>query len=407
MEKLKKIIKDFLFGSAGLLWMNGVLSLIVYPFISELFGAAGQGKILFFMAIASLMAGSFGSGAAYVRLKIYSEEQRTVNGEYNVFLLLSAAVLLIVTGLSVFLKGESAGAGYFGIFAVILATTIRTYADVEYRLSLKYGAFSLYYMIIGTGYLLGILFCRLTGAWVLIFLTGELSGLLFVIFRGSIFRRPFFERTPAFKKHLRGMFALSGSFLLSDFVSAADRLLFPLLLTNGDEMTAIYYYASLLGKMMSLISTPLNGVLSGHISREKGGMKKKSFLKLVLFMLLIWVLVTAVSVAGSYIFVRLFYRDYLEEARPLFILANAGQVIFFICNTMMVVVLRYTKMRNQIIVSAVYIAAFFLITVPLILKFGTFGMALGIFIVNTLKFVLFTVLGLLGLGKDASHEEEQ
>ncbi|MBR3436910.1 MAG: hypothetical protein IKG97_04060, partial [Lachnospiraceae bacterium] len=82
-------------------------------------------------------------------------------------------------------------------------------------------------------------------------------------------------------------------------------------------------------------------------------------------------------------------------------------VLFFICNTLMVIVLRYTKSRNQIITSAVYIAAFFLVTVPLILKFGLYGMAYGILAVNALKFIVFSVLGAIGLGKERAVEHGQ
>ena len=82
-------------------------------------------------------------------------------------------------------------------------------------------------------------------------------------------------------------------------------------------------------------------------------------------------------------------------------------MLFFICNTLMVIVLRYTKPRNQIITSAVYIAAFFLITVPLILKYGLYGMAYGILAVNALKFIVFAVLGAAGLSKGRAEENEQ
>lgn len=399
MQKIKKFAVDFILGAIGLLAMNGVTALLVYPYLERQLGAAGQGRILFFTAIAGLMGATFGSGAAYGRLKVYTREKYTENGEYNIFLLITAAVLALVTVLAIVLKGDTAGATGIGIFAVLYTTTVRHYGDVEYRMSLNYKRFSLYYVIIAAGYLPGLLLYRLTGSWVLIFLCGECAGILFLIITGSIFKRPLFKTTPAFTNNLKTVYTLSGSFFLSDFVSAADRLLFPILLVNGDELTSLYYYASLVGKMMSLISSPLNGVLSGYMAREEGGLKRKSFLKIVLLMLAVWIVVTLGACLGSYIFVYLFYRDYLDTVKPLFLLANAGQVIFFICNTMMVVVLRYTHERNQIIVSVSYIIAFFAVTVPLILKFGVWGMAWGIFTVNTLKFILFAILGFIGLNK--------
>ena len=396
--KKKKVISDFLFGTAGLVVMNAVLSLLVYPYLGRTLGAEGQGRILYYTSLMTLLASTFGSGANYGRMKIFSSERKTHNGEYNVFLLISFGLITAVTaGMVVFKRGDTAGANVFALILLMLVTVTRFYADVEYRLSLKYKRFSLYYVIIAAGYLVGLSLYPLTHSWVLILLIGEVAGLVFVGITGSIFKKPYFDRSPAFGKHLGVLFVISLSFFLSDFVAGADRLLLPLLLPNGNELTSIFYYASLVGKLTSLLSTPLNGVLSGHIAKAEGGLTKRGFLKIVLLMTAVFAVVTGLAVLGSHLFVYLFYRPYYEAAKPFFLLANAGQVIFFICNTMMVVVLRYVGEKVQMITSAVYIAVFLGVTIPLILNFGIQGMAWGIFGVNLLKFALYVVLGLVGL----------
>ena len=396
----KKIVSDFLFGTAGLVIMNAVLSLLVYPYLGRTLGAEGQGRILYYTSLMSLLASTFGSGANYGRMKIYAKERKTHNGEYNIFLLISFGIMAAVTvGMVLFKRGDTADANVFALILLILVTTVRFYADVEYRLSLKYKRFSLYYVIIAAGYLIGLGLYPLTHSWVLILIIGEAAGLIFVAVTGSIFKKPFFDRSPAFGKHLGILFVISLSFFLSDFVAGADRLLLPLLLPNGNELTSIFYYASLVGKLTSLLSTPLNGVLSGHIAKAEGGLTRKGFLKIVLIMLGVFAVVTAIAVAGSHLFVYWRYNQYYDVAKPLFLLANAGHVIFFICNTMMVVVLRYVGEKVQMITSAVYIALFLGVTVPLILQFGIWGMAWGIFGVNLLKFLLYVVLGLIGLRK--------
>ena len=402
MRKFGKIFTDLVYGVIGLVIMNAVLSLLVNPYLGRTLGAAAQGKILFFTSLASLLAGSFGSAANYGRLKIYAEERSTENGEFNFYLLFTALLTTVVTIAAILIKGDSAGALWIGIIALIFATIVRYYADVEFRLNLNYKRFSLYYILIALGYGLGLLLYPLTHSWVLIMLTGECFGILYVIIRGSIFKKPLLKRTASFGPHMKTLSVLAGSYLLSDFVGSADRLILPLLLSNGDELTSIFYYASLVGKMMSLLSTPLNGVLAGHLSKSEEGMTRKTFLKLLLLMAGIFLVVTGISVAGSHLFVYLFYRPHYEAARKLFLLANAGQVIFFICNTLMVIVLRYTHERNQIIVSIVYIIVFFAVSVPMILAFGVTGMGWGILIANTVKFVMFGILGFFGIKEKKS-----
>ncbi|MBQ9910397.1 MAG: hypothetical protein IJM50_02760 [Lachnospiraceae bacterium] len=389
----KRFFTDFIYGIIGLAVMNAILSLLVYPVIERRLGIELQGRVLFFMSMAQLIAGSLGSAANYGRMKIHSTERHTVNGESNIFLLIAAAITVIVTIAAILIKKDRADATVFGIMAVIFATTVRMYADVEYRLSLNYKRFAVYYLLIGLGYGLGLLLFLLTGRWVLVFLTGELFGILFVALTGTIFRKPFFERTQRWKTHLATDGKLAVSYFLSDLVGVSDRLLFPLLLTNGDTFTSLYYYASLVGKITSLLSTPLNGVLSGYIAKKEEGIDRKTFLKIIAFLAGVFLAITAAAVGGSYLFVYLFYRSHFETVKGLFVIANAGQVLFFICNTLMVIVLRYTHERNQLIVNVIYILLFFGVTVPMILHFGLQGMAWGLLIVNGLKFLTYAAVG--------------
>ena len=407
MKKGKAILKDTVLSGIGLLAMNAVLSLIVYPRIGQTMGAEYQGRVLFFTSFGGLLASAFGCGANYGRLKIFSRDKETRNGDYNLFLLVSFAFVAVLTVLAILLKHDSAEEPWIMLILLGVSMVLRYYADVEFRLTLRYGHFCLYYVAIALGYLLGLLLFPAVKSWVLVFLPGEVFGLIYCLIFGKVLRSPYLERSPQFGKNMGLMLGLAGAYFLSDFVGLSDRLLFPMLLQNGDELTSYYYYASIVGKMMSLLSSPLNGALMGHLSNENGEISRKNFLKIVAIMAGIFVVVTAGSVLGSHIFVLWRYPQYYEKVKDLFILANAGQVLFFICNTLMVIVLRYTKPRNQIITSIVYIAAFFAITVPLILNYGLYGMAYGILAVNALKFIVFAVLGAVGLSKGRATENEQ
>ena len=359
-----------------------------------------QGKILYFASVMGLLASSFGSGANYARMKVHAEEGTTVNGEYNLFLLFSLGPIVLLTILSVVLKGgDTAGTNVFVLIAVFFLTTIRHYLDVEYRLKMNFKRFFLYYVFIAAGYALGLGVFLLTKIWPLVFLSGEIAGIVYVFFSGSVLKPPFFKTTERFGRHVGKAAVISGSFFLSDFVSASDRLLLPIFLTNGDELTSIFYYSALVGKMTSLLSSPLNGVLSGYLANDKNQMDRRKFLKIVALMIGVFVVITALAVAGSHLFVFLFYREHYEVAKPYFLLANAGQVLYFICNTMMVIVLRYRKEHVQVAASAAYTVFFLAVSVPLIIRFGIEGMAWGILGANALKFLLYAVLGLFGNGR--------
>ena len=62
----------------------------------------------------------------------------------------------------------------------VIVTTVRYYADVEYRLSLNYRGFFFYYLFIAVGYAIGMALYGISHSWVSIFILGEVFGLLFV-----------------------------------------------------------------------------------------------------------------------------------------------------------------------------------------------------------------------------------
>lgn len=399
---IKKFTGDLLYGMVSLIFMNMVLSLAVYPYLNRQLGDEGQGRMLFFTSLMGLVASAFGSGINYGRMKA-STRHTTQNGDYTWYLMVLALISCAVTLGGFLVKREASGAGPVSVAVLIFATAVRYYADVEYRIYMNYRGFFFYYMIVGLGYIAGMLLYSFTGSWVSIFLCGELAGLAYVTATGHIFRGRLLERSQYFREDARICASLSAAYLLSDFVSYTDRILLSVM--TGDAAANYFYIASLVGKMTSLLSTPLNGVITGHLSRYKGKFTRRMFTMILLALLGLAAVITAGSVVGSHLFVWLFYRDKYETVKDLFLLANAGQVFFFLSNTMMVVVLRFASERYQLIMGVAYAALFFVIVLPAIAFGGLWGAGWGLLAVNVIKFFLISGLGYRALRKADGKEE--
>ena len=390
---LKRFAADFIYGVVGLVILNGVL-VLVNAYLNRALGDDGQGKVLFYTSIMGLMASAFGCGANYARMKI-STEHKTENGDYNWFLLMVTILVCIVSAVAIFVKPDTVGATYPEIVLLIALAVFRYYGDVQYRLDLNYRGFFFYYIIITAGYIVGIVLYQFCHRWVFIFICGELAGLLFVFFKGTIFKRPFWKHSKQFPQNVKMMSSLSTSYLLSDFVSYTDRLMLSLLVS--DAAAAHFYIATLVGKMTALLSTPLNGVIIGHLSKYKGKFTKKMFAAVCSILLLLAGVITLGSVIGSHLVVWILYPNTYEEVKSLFILANAGQVFFFLCNTLMVVVLRFASEKYQLFIGIIYAILFFVGVLPVTIHWGIWGCAWGLFLLNVIKFVLICAAGFLAI----------
>ena len=74
-------------------------------------------------------------------------------------------------------------------------------------------------------------------------------------------------KSEAFKDNLKAVFYISCGNLLSAFVLHADRVI--LRLFAGAEEVTVFYTASLMGKIVALLTTPLNGIIISYLAGYK------------------------------------------------------------------------------------------------------------------------------------------
>lgn len=394
-DKIRTIFTDTLWSIAGLVLMNAIAQLVVYPYWDRRLGSEAYGNIVYLMAVMNILAISVGSGINYARMR-RSAEGETGNRPYLLLMAAGTALSLLILLLLRLAGVLSMGPGEFPLFCLLTAATMwRYYADVEYRLRVNYKGYFLYYLLIGLGYLLGLWLFRLTGLWPLALLPGELAGLALVLWRGSVFRKDQPGTDYSVSPVLKLALLLVGSNVVSHLIFNGDRLV--LQWFAGSTAVTVYYIASLFGKTMSLVTTPLNGVLVGHLAKYQGGLSRQLMAWITAGALAAVVLATAVCVAASHLILPYLYPAEFEDVKRYLLLANAAQVVYFVGNVLTAsVLLRFTPARNQMLVNAVHGVLFAAVCVPLALTRGLDGFCWGLLGVNGLRFGLCILLAYIG-----------
>lgn len=388
--KLKGITGDFMYSMLGLVVMNGVIQLVLYPFLSRQLGADEFGVVLTLISIVSIMGSTFGTAANYSRMVTHMKKQDS-NSDYNIFLFGVAVVSVAVSifGL-VWLKKFSVWAE-IGYLLLMIFTVLRYYSDVEFRLNLNYKRFFVFYLLISIGYLIGIGTFYILHSWMITMLIGECMAVLYVVFTGSIYKGAVFKRTEHFAANMKSVLILSGTELIAAVILNADRII--LQAVDGGTSVTVFYAATLIGKMVSLISMPLNGVIIGHLSKYNGKLKKRTFTKICLGSVVAGFIINVVCVGVSYVFVAIMYKEIFSMVKPYLWLANLGQVFYFIANTLIVILLRFTDEKYQLIISIVFMVSFIVIAIPMTMAMGLWGMAISLVIVNLLKILMIMLVG--------------
>ena len=394
----KKASKDFIFSVLALIIYNGVLQLLIYPEIEQRVGADAFGTVLYLISAVSVMGAGFGTAASYSRMMAKKNREET-NGDYNAFLLIIAAISVPVTFVSLWAAEGAAFGLFLPVLVLMIVTVFRYYADVQYRMTIRFKEYFLFFVATSVGYVIGLLLYPVTRSWVFVILLGEVFGIVFTVITGTIFRAPFFNLSGCFKENMASAWFISGSNLVAALILHSDRILLRLLVAEERAVT-IFYTASLVGKIVAMITTPLNGIVISYLTNYKIEMNKKRFAGIGALFMGLTVIGAAACCVVSMIFVKWRYPDIYEEASEFFFLANLGQLMYFISGSLMVILLAFTEEKLQLGINIIYGIAFAVIVIPATYFGGIVGISYGLVAVNAVRFILVIMLGVGRLGKN-------
>ena len=387
MKKLgKSILKDSVWSIAGIVLMNVTAQFFLYPLWDRQLGGDAYGDILYLLSLMNIVAISLGSATNYARM---CNKQSDVKNRAYLLILGGGAVLFGAVAIL--------GRGFLGLdlktaglFALLIGFTMwRFYADVEFRLSLNYKGYFLYYLIISIGYGIGGLVFYKTGEWVLSLLFGELLGVAFVLCTGKVLRPDGLPERQEFSAVFGTVAALFGSNVISNLIFNGDRLILKFFI--GGTAVTTYYLASLIGKTMTLITTPLNSVLIGYLMRYQGTLKKRTIALLGGGAMAVSLIGMVGCFVASVILLPWLYPAEYQAVKPFLWLGNLAQIVYFVGNMANVLLLRFGKSRDQLTVNVFYAILFVVLCVPVTYVWGLWGFCIAYLVttVGRLTFAFF------------------
>lgn len=400
--KYKKQLGDSVLSILGLVLMNAVAQVLLFPQIRRVLGEAGYGNVQYLMGYVNIITVSVGCAANLARMTAPEEERVSDNGSYNLFLLavslLGAPVCFAICRFGGVEVDTPTAVSYYLLFVFM---AFRYYADVIFKITLNYRRYFLYYLAIAVGYGIGAVLFHYTHIWPLTLLPGEALGVLFAFLCNRNFRKRALCPSPVFGRVLRGILVLTVSEGISNLIFNADRLILKWFVDAN--AVAVYYLATLVGKTASLVVTPLNGVLIGYLARYDGKLTRKTMRYITLGCLAAFVLFTAVCVAGGLIVLYLLYPDDLAAVRPFLLIGSFGQVLFFVTSTVTVILIRFAKKSYQVIINAVFGVLFFGLGIPATMLYGLWGFAVAMVIASLVRFAVAIFFGF----RFAAREERE
>lgn len=384
-------LRDSAYSIGGLVLMQAAAQLLLYPLLARIMGEVRYGELQYLMAFVNIATVSIGTAANLSRITAPREEREGAGGAYNRFLL-GVALLGVPLCLLIWRFGgvEMDHLTAFTYYLVFVAMAFRYYADVIYKITLSYRRYFLYYLTIGMGYVLGALLFRRTGLWPLAILTGEAAGVGFAYLTEGGLRGSEKTAVPLGKSTLRALFILCLSEGAANLILNADRLLLKLLV--GSAAVTVYYLSTLVGKTVSLFSTPFSGVLLGYLARYEGGLRRRSLRWIAPVSLAAILLGTGAATLGGYVMLRWLYPAELDAVRPYLLYGSLAEVLYFTTTVLTALLARFGKKRYQIYVNGLFALCFVGLGIPATLLYDVRGFAVAAVIAGVLRWLAALLL---------------
>ena len=396
-ETRQKILN--LFYSVGAVAVFNLITQIAYWYFKRRLGDEAHGEILSVISLIAITAGTFGYAVNCARI-LGVEKGRTNNGDFNL-ILLAMGLLGSMIGIGyLFYLGLATPLSIFLFILLSFATMLRYYSEVEFRLNTNFFRYMIYYLLISVGYVAGLFLFRLSGQWMLALIVGELMAFVYILFRGTIFRRPVFKLSPQFGAILGSIWFLLISTLIENVALHADRIVL-LAITGKGEYVSTYYIASLAGKIIAMLTVPINSLVISYLMRYKGGLTKKLWSVVIFASLILGFIGFLGCILVSPLLIHILTGGESEEAMKYMVPAILGQIFYFVSGVLVLILLRFKGEKKQFALNAAYAVVFFALVIAGTLMGDLTGFVWAIVVANAIRFAAAVIWGFLGKKKQS------
>lgn len=393
MLSKKKIYLDFVFNIIASMLPIIFLQLIIYPFIAKYLSVESYGIVLILISAINIITQISGIGINNTRIiKQVEYRKESLNGDFRVLSIILIVLNTIICLIAFYLI--DANITLIDLFLLILLVQVgffKTYLTSEYSINKNFKGILISNLYLLGGYILGSIFFLFIKNWIFIFLLGNGISLIYILNTTEIWK----EKggvSSYFKETTLSIFTISFSSLLINLVTYADRLiLFPLL---GASQVAIYYTASIFGKILALGLSPISSVLLSYFSKDFV-MNNKKFWKMNIVNFSLCILFFIIAYFISEPIIKILYPDLYFSVCGLIHIANLTAIVNAATILLQPTILRFCKLKWQIYIQIIHLIMYITFSILVVPKYGILGFAyisLGIALV---KLILLLIVGTL------------
>ncbi len=395
----KKLVSDMILSIASSAVPVLVLQLVILPVVSRHIGDERYGMIVTIISFINVLPSAMGNVINNIRL-IYDGKYKDAGyeGDFNTMLIGTFGINIISLIIFTFFYGFGLSVGiWMQICLLTFLVSSYEYYNVAFRITLDFVSTLISNVILSIGYLVGFLIFLKTDLWPLIYIAGYSLALIYILIKMPLWKEKICL-TAFFAGTIKESVTLFVAGMISRLINYADKLLiYPML---GGHDVAIYYAASVIGKMISMMISPISNVVLSYLAKMKKRKDQVFWIALIISGA-VGLFGYFICLAFSRIILNLLYPQYLDIAITYIPMTAATAVISAMTGIMNPFVLKFMAMKWQIMINAFTLIVYVVLSLSLLSVGGMIGFCWGVMIANLLKLlVIIAIYILLPTGRE-------
>lgn len=376
MNIKKKIVGDMVFNIIATAIPIALLQLVIYPIVAQRIPANDYGIMVTIFSFLQLVCGTLGTGLNNVRLLKDSDyKKKEVCGDFNYLMMIYYLVVFLAM-----IVGARVYQGYWDFVSILLLALTSAiylsvaYLEVDFRIKLDFKGILVKEIFSAVGYCMGLLLFFITNLWQFIFMFGYAVPLIYILFKTDLHKEPR-EKTELFPATLRDSLYIDLSGLCSRAMSYADKML--LLPLVGGSNVAIYYTATLLGKIVLMGMNPINSVILSYINKINK-LSSKAFRTYFCVGAGVCIIGYFCCIIISRPILSFLFPQWVDEAMTYVPITTLSLCISTLCNFLTPLTLKFCNMHWQLTINVVTLFTYVVFSVVFYNLYGLVGFCCGI-----------------------------
>ncbi len=372
------------------------LQFAIFPLVAKYWNTNNYGLMLSLTSIVGVAAEMAGGTLSNVKLILNSKykEQNLIGDFSYIFLSTNIVIAVILFILFAFIYK-------LPIYNIILLLcyfilfSVRSYLTVGYRIELKYNLVFINNLILCGGYLIGLYIAILLNKWEYIYIIGLGLASIHLFITTDVWKEPI-KKTILYKETIRKDIALMGAYFVGNSMNYFDRVF--LYAITGALLVSGYYVATVFGKVMNLLITPINMVMLSYLSKKSKINVQEITFCIIAVLLFTLIFTFLANIIASYV-LSILYPQYYIDILYLIPIATLATVLTSCTSLFKTLAMRYASGKSIFVTELIYIALYIISATILLKTDGIKGFCIATIIATFIRLFIFTGI----LFKKAQH----